>query len=51
MAHRKASSADPGPIGPPSLKMMEDIRAAIVEDRLEDYRKDFYNRYDMTRNF
>ena len=33
------------------LRMMEDIRAAIAEDRLEEYRKDFYNRYDMTRNF
>ena len=33
------------------LRMMEDIRAAISEDRLEEYRRDFYNRYDMTRNF
>ena len=33
------------------LKMMEEIRAAIAEDRLDEYRKDFYNRYDMTRNF
>ena len=33
------------------LRMMEDIRAAIAEDRLEEYRSDFYNRYDMSRNF
>ena len=33
------------------LKMMEDIRAAIAEDRFGEYRRDFYSRYDMTRNF
>jgi len=33
------------------LRMMEEIREAIAEDRLEEYRRDFYNRYDMTRNF
>ena len=31
--------------------MMEEIREAIAEDRLEEYRRDFYNRYDMSRNF
>ncbi|MBQ8136053.1 MAG: tRNA guanosine(34) transglycosylase Tgt, partial [Clostridia bacterium] len=33
------------------LRMMEEIRQAIMEDRLLDYRKEFYARYDMTRNF
>ena len=33
------------------LKMMEEIRCAISEDRLEEYKKDFYGRYDMSRNF
>ena len=33
------------------LKMMEEIRCAISENRLEEYKKDFYDRYDMSRNF
>jgi len=33
------------------IRMMEDIRQAILEDRFGDYRKEFYERYDMTRNF
>ncbi len=33
------------------LHMMEEIRQAIREDRLLDYRREFYERYDMTRNF
>ncbi|MCI5772201.1 MAG: tRNA guanosine(34) transglycosylase Tgt [Clostridiales bacterium] len=33
------------------LRMMEEIRQAILEDRFLDYRRDFYARYDMTRNF
>ena len=33
------------------LRMMEDIRAAIAADSLEEYRQEFYARYDMTRNF
>ncbi len=33
------------------LHMMEEIRQAIMEDRLLDYRREFYERYDMTRNF
>ena len=33
------------------LHMMEEIRTAIAEDRLEEYRAEFYSRYDMTRNF
>ena len=33
------------------LRMMEEIRQAIMEDRLLDYRKEFYERYDTTRNF
>ena len=33
------------------IRMMEEIRQAIMEDRFLDYRKEFYDRYDMTRNF
>lgn len=33
------------------LHMMEEIRQAIAEDRLLDYRKEFYERYDLTKNF
>ena len=33
------------------IHMMEEIRQAIAEDRLLDYRKEFYERYDLTRNF
>ena len=33
------------------LKMMEEIRCAISEDKLEEYKKDFYDRYDMSRSF
>ena len=33
------------------IHMMEEIRQAIAEDRLLDYRKEFYQRYDLTRNF
>ncbi len=33
------------------LRLMEEIRTAIAENRLLDYRKEFYEKYDMTRNF
>ena len=33
------------------IHMMEEIREAIAEDRLLDYRKEFYERYDLSRNF
>ncbi|MBE5783494.1 MAG: tRNA guanosine(34) transglycosylase Tgt [Clostridiales bacterium] len=33
------------------IRMMEEIRQAIMEDRFLDYRREFYERYDMTRNF
>ena len=33
------------------IRMMEEIRQAIMEDRFLDYRREFYDRYDMTRNF
>ena len=33
------------------IRMMEEVRQAIMEDRLLDYRKEFYEKYDMTRNF
>lgn len=33
------------------IRMMEEIRQAIMEDRFLDYRNEFYQRYDMTRNF
>ena len=33
------------------IRMMEEIRQAILEDRFLDYRKQFYENYDMTRNF
>ena len=33
------------------IRMMEEIRQAIMEDRFLDYRRSFYERYDMTRNF
>lgn len=33
------------------LRMMEEIRQAILEDRLLDYRKEFYARFDMSRSF
>ena len=33
------------------LRLMERIRQAIEEDRFEEFRRDFFSRYDMTRNF
>ena len=33
------------------IRMMEEIREAIRNDRLLDYRREFYERYDMSRNF
>ncbi|MDD3214948.1 MAG: tRNA-guanine transglycosylase, partial [Eubacteriales bacterium] len=33
------------------LRLMEDVRAAIAEDRFGDFRNDFFNQYDMSRNF
>ena len=33
------------------IRMMEEIRQAILEDRFLDYRREFYARYDMSRNF
>ena len=33
------------------IRMMEEIREAIAQDRFLDYRKEFYERYDLTRNF
>ena len=33
------------------IRMMEEIRQAIMEDRFLEYRKEFYERYDLTRNF
>ena len=33
------------------IRMMEEIRQAILEDRFLDYRKEFYEKYDMTKNF
>ncbi|MCR4708023.1 MAG: tRNA guanosine(34) transglycosylase Tgt [Clostridiales bacterium] len=33
------------------LRLMERIRAAIEEDRYEEFRRDFFSRYDMSRNF
>ena len=31
--------------------MMEEIRDAIAHDCFLDYRKEFYSKYDLTRNF
>ncbi|MDD2647910.1 MAG: tRNA guanosine(34) transglycosylase Tgt [Eubacteriales bacterium] len=33
------------------IKLMEDIRSAIAEDRFLDFRKAFYAEYDMSNNF
>ena len=33
------------------LKLMEEVRQAIAQDRLGDYRQQFFARYDMSRNF
>ena len=33
------------------LRLMERIRKAIEEDRFEEFRRDFFSRYDMSRNF
>ena len=33
------------------LRLMERIRAAIDEDRFEEFRRDFFANYDMSRNF
>ena len=33
------------------IRMMEEIRQAIMEDRFLDYRREFYEKYDMSRNF
>ena len=33
------------------IRLMEQVRQAIQEDRLLDFRNEFYARYDMSRNF
>ena len=33
------------------IRMLEEIRQAIMEDRFLDYRREFYEKYDMSRNF
>jgi queuine tRNA-ribosyltransferase len=33
------------------LRLMENVRAAIAEDRFADFRRAFFDRYDMSRNF
>ncbi|MEA5013627.1 MAG: tRNA guanosine(34) transglycosylase Tgt [Candidatus Limiplasma sp.] len=33
------------------LRLMEQVRQAIQEDRLGDFRAEFYRHYDMSRNF
>lgn len=33
------------------IHMMEEIREAIANDCFEDYRRQFYDRYDLTKNF
>ena len=33
------------------IRMMEEICQAIMEDRFLDYRREFYEKYDMSRNF
>ena len=33
------------------LRLMENVRQAIHEDRLMDFRNDFFSKYDMTKNF
>ncbi len=33
------------------LRLMENVRQAIREDRLMDFRNEFFSRYDMTKNF
>ncbi len=33
------------------IRLMEQIRQAIAEDRFLDFRREFYERYDMSRNF
>ena len=33
------------------LHLMEQIRQAIAEDRFLDFRREFYSKYDMSRNF
>ena len=33
------------------IHLMEQIRQAIAEDRFLDFRREFYEKYDMTKNF
>jgi queuine tRNA-ribosyltransferase len=33
------------------LHLMENVRQAIREDRLRDFRNEFFSKYDMTKNF
>ena len=33
------------------IHLMEQIRQAIAEDRFLDFRREFYEKYDMSRNF
>ena len=33
------------------LRLMEGVRQAIAEDRFGDFRKAFFDQYDMSRNF
>ncbi len=33
------------------IHLMEEVRKAIAEDRFLDFRKEFYAKYDLTRNF
>ena len=33
------------------IRLMENVRSAIEEDRLGDFQKTFYSKYDMSKNF
>ena len=33
------------------IRLMEQVRQAIAEDRFLDFRREFYEKYDMSRNF
>ena len=57
--HLEAQKNAPAPAAAPVTQVddvvteiqMTGIRKAIEEDRFDEFRRDFFNQYDMTRNF
>ena len=51
MQNKKTTAAQNVPLTGEELSQREQVRQAIREDRLLDFRKEFYEKYDLTKNF